>query len=157
VEFGKRLRLPIVGATDPGKEERNPRAHLIAKWLKENPHVDKFVILEDSPMFDGMTPLQGDEALWEKMKENFIQTDMRDGFIFVDFVNAFLALSELDIDEVKKKNTRMNEIGRMNAARWLGMDKRTNEQIKADNEEWDELNKTISIGEWAVLTLLARS
>ena len=159
-EFGKRHNLPIIDATSNSLEK-----HIgIFDWLCHADDVEKFAIIDDNPILSVQFHPSSDvqAKLWLQMKDSFIQTNMHNGFTFLDFVNTFLIFSELDIDQIREKGKRLEELRNID---WkghtqimsLGKDERSVEQIVKDETEQKALIEELgSIGNWAV-TILSNS
>ena len=91
------------------------------------------------------------------MKDAHIQTDMLDGLTFTDFVNVFLQLDDVDLEELAATSDRIDELERLDWAIWLNKDNRSEEQRKLDREELKRLDSTMTLGRRAVAVILQRS
>jgi hypothetical protein len=77
VEFGKRVNLPIIGATDP----QRAKPVSIRTWLAENPDVKNYLVIDDDNM--------------EQPKRQIV-TDIFEGFTYKNYIAAQKKLAYAD-------------------------------------------------------------
>lgn len=77
MEFGKRINLPIIDGTDPVR----PKPASIRLWLRDNPDVKNYIVLDDDDMQVG---------------NRQIFTDIFEGFTYKNYVAAQKKLSYAD-------------------------------------------------------------